>query len=183
MTTGGAIDLVDLSDFAWARLRTRIDGLTDHEYFWEPVPNCWTVRDVGNGIFEPDAATPGAPGAPPPLTTIAWRLAHIASALIEERNARWLGVPDPADGSDAHGHLETAAGAIAWTDRAYQLWRTVLTSVGEDELWQPMGPTATPFDTHDRASFALHVLDEMIHHGAEVALMRDLYCAQVSSPA
>ncbi|MFG1704239.1 hypothetical protein ACFLIM_13700 [Nonomuraea sp. M3C6] len=28
-------NLLDLSDFAWQRLRTRLEGLTDEEYLWE----------------------------------------------------------------------------------------------------------------------------------------------------
>ncbi|BBX98233.1 hypothetical protein AWC15_14300 [Mycobacterium lacus] len=37
--------LADELDWRWrARLRPRLDGLTDHEQFWQPVPNCWTVH-------------------------------------------------------------------------------------------------------------------------------------------
>ncbi len=28
-------DLVGLSDEAWRRIRARVDGLSDEEYFWE----------------------------------------------------------------------------------------------------------------------------------------------------
>ncbi|MEV4637855.1 hypothetical protein AB0J80_10915 [Actinoplanes sp. NPDC049548] len=29
-------------DFYWeTSLRPRLDGLTDEEYFWEPVEGCW----------------------------------------------------------------------------------------------------------------------------------------------
>jgi hypothetical protein len=31
-------------DEAHQTLRQRLEGLTDEEYFWEPVPSCWTVR-------------------------------------------------------------------------------------------------------------------------------------------
>lgn len=27
-------------DDAWETLRRRLDGLTDEEFFWEPVPDC-----------------------------------------------------------------------------------------------------------------------------------------------
>jgi hypothetical protein len=33
------------------------------------------------------------------------------------------------------------------------------------------------FADSTRRAFALHILDELIHHGAEVALLRDLYRA------
>ena len=44
-------DLVGLSDFTWQRTRSRLNGLSDEEYFWEPMPGCWTVRDRGNTTF------------------------------------------------------------------------------------------------------------------------------------
>ena len=41
-------------DHARGQLIERLSGLTDDEYRWEPVPDCWTIR--------PRAAGPG-PGA------------------------------------------------------------------------------------------------------------------------
>jgi hypothetical protein len=31
-------------DEVYPTLRLRLEGLTDEEFFWEPVPSCWTVR-------------------------------------------------------------------------------------------------------------------------------------------
>src|SRR5438034_698143 len=31
-------------DEAYERLRRRLEALTEDEYFWEPVPGCWTVH-------------------------------------------------------------------------------------------------------------------------------------------
>src|SRR3954469_17002908 len=42
-------NLLDLSDFAWGRLRARVQGLTDEEYIWEPFDGCWSVRTTGDG--------------------------------------------------------------------------------------------------------------------------------------
>ncbi len=37
--------LAEQLDFHWQHLiRPRFDGLTDDEYFWEPVPGCWSIR-------------------------------------------------------------------------------------------------------------------------------------------
>jgi hypothetical protein len=33
-------DVIALSDYVCERTRDRLDGLTDTEYFWEPVPSC-----------------------------------------------------------------------------------------------------------------------------------------------
>ena len=38
-------ELVDQLDWHWNHhLRPRLDGLTDNEYLWEPVPGCWSLR-------------------------------------------------------------------------------------------------------------------------------------------
>jgi hypothetical protein len=34
---------------AWESLPHRLEGLTDEEFFWKPVVNCWTVHPVENG--------------------------------------------------------------------------------------------------------------------------------------
>ena len=44
--------LADQLDFHWTTLlRPRLDGLTDDEYFWCPVPNCWTAGRAVQAIF------------------------------------------------------------------------------------------------------------------------------------
>jgi len=38
-------ELISQLDWHWQhQLRPRVDGLTDEEYFWEPVPGCWSIR-------------------------------------------------------------------------------------------------------------------------------------------
>ncbi len=78
-------DLVDQVDWHWQhQLRPRFSGLTDAEYFWEPVGNSWSIRprgegraalSVGAGDLVMDFAMPEP--TPAPVTTIAWRLAHL----------------------------------------------------------------------------------------------------------
>jgi hypothetical protein len=60
-------------EFHWNhQLRARLDGLTDDEYFWSPVPDAWSVRprgsstapvQVGAGDFAIDYAFPAGPDA------------------------------------------------------------------------------------------------------------------------
>jgi hypothetical protein len=33
-----------------SQLRPRLAGLTDEEYYWEPVPGCWSIRPGGHGV-------------------------------------------------------------------------------------------------------------------------------------
>lgn len=158
------------------RTTRRLAGLTDDEYFWEPVAGCWTVRRGHDG-FVHDWAWP--PPDPHPVTTIAWRIVHICSFLQEHamrgvaferaENATW-GPPTVIPGS--------AADALAALQQAIARWRADLEAVDDGRLWEPMGPAAGPFGDSPVAGFVEHIHDEFIHHSAEVALLRDLYRAR-----
>ncbi|MGW6194935.1 DinB family protein [Kribbella sp. NPDC055110] len=164
-------NLLDLSDFAWQRLQGRVEGLTDEEYFWEPFDGCWTVRATDDG-FVADWAW--IPPAPPPFTTLAWRITHIADLLQAERTATWFG-HEPA-ATDAEAAVPgSAAAALEALDHAYEIWRRRLAALSQKDLDRPMGAIAGPYADNDGASFALHILDELIHHGAEVGAVRDFY--------
>lgn len=84
------------------QLRSRLEGLTDHEYLWEPVPEVWTVRrrgapgatEFGAGTNVIDFAFPVP--EPEPLTTIAWRLGHVIVGVLAARNATHFGAPPAA---------------------------------------------------------------------------------------
>jgi DinB family protein len=149
-------DLVELSDYAWHRLERRLAGLTDAEYLWTPVPT--------------------RPGDPVVFTTLAWRLCHIADFLREDRNGPWLGRPAPPPRAST-GDPGTAAEALAALAEAYACWRDILDGTTESSLAAPIGALAGHYASSSRRSFVLHVLDELIHHGAEVALLRDLHAA------
>ena len=79
--------LIALSDYVYVRTRSRLDGLTDTEYFWEPVPSCWTIRRAGSGKYLADRSD--STGIPP-FTTIAWRLWHLVECHGGIRNPQWL---------------------------------------------------------------------------------------------
>ncbi|MFF0342999.1 DinB family protein [Kribbella sp. NPDC004875] len=162
-------NLLDLSDFAWQRLRQRMQGLTDEEYFWEPFDGCWTVRKNANGYVADSSPIPPAPA---PFTTLAWRITHIIDILQAERTATWFG--HEATG-DAPGVPGSAAAAVDALDHAYDVWRQRLAALSQDDLDRPMGDVAGPYADDDGTSFALHILDELIHHGAEVGTVRDFY--------
>ena len=54
-------------------------------------------------------------------------------------------------------------------------WRAHLAALDDAALAAPVGCVGGPFAGSSRLAFALHVADEYIHHGAEAALLRDLY--------
>jgi DinB superfamily/Ankyrin repeats (3 copies) len=168
-------DLLGLADFAFARLRTRLAGLTDEEYFWEPAPGCWTIRQHDDGTWRADRSR--LPLKPAPLTTIAWRMDHLTyDVLALGRNATWIGAT-PAGTLDKTGEPATAAGAISQLERAYDLFRRNIAAADPETLTQPMGEIAESYATESRAALVLHELDELIHHGSEIAAMRDVYRA------
>src|SRR6478672_10023287 len=141
-------ELIDQLESHWRlRLRPRLDGLTDDEYFWEPVPGCWSIRPVGaagDGTFTIDWAWP-APD-PPPFTTIAWRLAHIAGPVLGIRASRHFG--------DGSVRLETirwpgsAVEALAFLDRSYAAWKAGVDALDEAGLARPVGPAEGPYAAH-----------------------------------
>src|SRR5438270_4713731 len=83
-------DVVGLSDYVSGRIRERLVGLTDEELLWEPYPGCWTIRQLRDGTWLSDWQ-PMTP-TPPPLTTIAWRMAHLIGCYGQSRNTELLGV-------------------------------------------------------------------------------------------
>ena len=164
-------EIVEQLNFHWPILRRRLDGLTDEEYFWEPVPGCWSIRPAGDGTFALDFAWP-APD-PPPFTTIAWRLAHIAGPVLGYRASSHFG--DGSQNRDTVRWPGSADEALAWLDRSYAAWRAGINALDDAGLAKPVGPAEGPYAEHPMATLILHINREVIHHGAEVALLRDLY--------
>jgi hypothetical protein len=179
--------LAEQLDWHWrTRLRPRLDGLTDHEYFWEPVRGCWSIRRrgqgsatgaVGAGEFVFEFAHP-APD-PAPFTTIAWRLALITVGSFAARNGSHFGGPELGEhGSECWRNFTyagTAERALEQLDEAYATWIAGVRGLGAEGLARPCGPAEDPFGDEPMATLVLHINREVIHHGAEIALLRDLY--------
>ncbi len=178
------VALVDQLDWHWTRfVRPRLEGLTDEEYLWEPVPACWSIRRRG------EATGPALAGAgdtvlddqdpepsPPPLTTIAWRLAHISIGVFGERAVNHFQAEGRTtlEPSDVDWPITAAAG-LAMLDHWYDAWIGGVRALGEDGLERPCGPAEGPYAEDPLALLVLHISREAIHHGAEVLLLRDLW--------
>ena len=170
-------DLVGLSDYVFGRTSGRLVGLTDDEYLWEPVADCWNVRLCADDVWRVDWAP--MPDTPTPFTTIAWRLGHLRQNYGQSRNAMMLGAPSARgrfDWSDSRAPA-TAEEAVAELTAAHDAWRALLTSLSDEHLAQPIGDVGGQYATYTRASFVHHELDEVIHHAAEIGALRDLYAA------
>lgn len=154
--------------------------MSDEEYFWEPVAGCWSLRVDPDGNMRTDASRL-LPPERHPFTTLAWRLWHLIGCYGGARNGLWLGVRPTNGEFDAFAPApRTAAAALAALDTAYAWWEAALRSLTDEQLVEVLGPRAGTYSEHSKASFVLHQLDEIIHHGAEVALMRDLYRDRVA---
>ena len=154
----------------------RMAGLTDEEYFWEPVPGCWSVRPLADGRWMVDVQLPHPD--PPPVTTIAWRLCHVGGGVLASRNAKHFG----AGTFDVrtHHYPASASEAIAWIEREYAIWKAGVLALDDEELATPVG-AKEPFPDVPMATLVLHINREFIHHAAEVALLRDLYRARLGA--
>ncbi|MGH4035900.1 DinB family protein [Actinomycetota bacterium Odt1-20B] len=171
--------LADQLDWHWHnQLRPRLDGLTDDEYFWQPVPDCWTVRpDPERGGLTIDWAYP-APD-PAPVTTVAWRIGHILVGVLGMRTAAHFGGP-PMDYM-TYPWPGTAAEALDRLDEAYEAWITGVRGLGEEGLARPCGPAEGAYAKEPLATLVLYINRETIHHGAEISLLRDLYVHRFGS--
>ena len=175
-------ELVDQLGWHWDdHLRPRLDDLTDDEYLWEPVAGSWSLRPRA------EATSPMAAGAgdvvadfeypepqPAPFTTIAWRMGHIAIGVLGMRAANHFGEPGTVEYQTTDWPL-TAAGGLDLLDRHYDRWMTGVRSLGADGLSKPCGSAEGPFAEYPMAALVLHISREVIHHGSELCLMRDLY--------
>jgi hypothetical protein len=181
MTIDWNQQLVEQLDTHWQnQLRPRLDGLTDDEYFWEPVAGCWNVRPrgestapiaAGSGDYTIDFAMPEP--EPAPVTTIAWRLVHVIVGVLGMRVASHFGGPQMD--YQTFPYAGTAGEALRQLDEAYAAWIDGVRGLGADGLSRLCGPAEGPYADFSLAALVLHINRETIHHGAEIALLRDLY--------
>jgi hypothetical protein len=175
--------LVEQLEWHWrGHLRPKLEGLTDDEYFWEPAPGAWNVRprgsstapvQAGSGAFTIDFAFPEPD--PPPVTTIAWRIAHVVVGVFGIRAASHFGAPPT--GYDDHAYAGTADEALRQLDETHDAWTAGVRGLDEAALAQAVGPAEGPWAEQPMATLVLHIHREAIHHGAEILLLRDLYRA------
>jgi hypothetical protein len=171
-------------DFYWTvQLRPRLEGLTDEEYLWEPAVGAWSVRPDADGRLVLDFAEPEPPN--PPVTTIAWRSVHIGRDVLGKRARAFFGpteAPDDAGMFDDRHWPEplpgTAAGALELLDQAYRSWRAGVAALDDETIRKPLGPKGGPYAEDSMAGLVLHINREVIAHGAELCLLRDLYRAR-----
>jgi hypothetical protein len=152
------------------RLLTRLSGLTDEEYLWEPVPDCWNVRPSAESPSRWTVDYPEVHPTPAPFTTIAWRLLHIADGntiyLEHSFGPRLRNFWDLAPHGDA-------AGAIEYLVESQGPVTSSLAQLDNEEL-DVQRPTHFGKPWPASRIFAV-LITEQVHHGAEIGVLRDLY--------
>jgi hypothetical protein len=172
--------LAEQLDWHWRSfVRPKLDGLTDDELHWEPVPGGWGVRPRGTSTAPTQGGSGewtadfGPPRDPAPVTTIAWRLGHITAGCFGARAASHFDGP-PVDYL-SHDYPATADATLARLDESYGRWMGGVQSLQPEDLERQVGPAEEGWEEHPMAELVLHISREAIHHGAECLLLRDLY--------
>ena len=182
--TWTAMLVAQLDFYFAAHLMPRLEGLTDEEYFWEPVPDCWSVRPDGSGGWTFDV---GAQDGEERVTTIGWRLVHVGVSNLGTRANAYFGplAGDDADMFDPR-YVEPVSGTadetIAQLTDAYTRWRYGIAGLDDEALAAPIGPKGGPFADDPLGALVLHVSRETMHHGGEVGVLRDLYRDGFTAP-
>ena len=155
-------------DDAYTRLRARLTGLTDDEFFWQPAADAWTIYEDRPGHWTYHYAIPDP--EPAPLTTIGWQVVHIATTKLMYHEwaygAARLTFPDleiPHDAKSAIGLLEDG----------HRLLQHDLAAEMEADLdhprktnWGDMWPASRIFTA---------MTDHDALHAGMIGCLRDLY--------
>ncbi len=168
--------------FSWLDLHQHLQDLPDEEYLWRPAPGALSVAPRGQtgrravGAGEWVVEWPAGPDDPGPRT-IAWLVAHLVEVFAERYEWTFGGHDLRRDDLElAH---PTAQAGVAALSEAVGRWREGVEALGAEEMWTVGRSQATPVD--QQAPFAhlvLHLNRELIHHGAEITVLRDLYRAR-----
>jgi hypothetical protein len=161
--------LIVQMDESHAMLRGRLRGLSDDEFWWEPVPDAWTVRRCADGRWAADYAEPDP--IPAPFTTIGWKVVHVLECKLMyheyafgEARLRW-----DRDLSSPH----TARDALTALDEHQARLRRSVRALPDGDLGRPV-PTNWGEEWP-----AWRIVWTMIHHdlwhGGEIGQLRDLY--------
>ncbi|MGH9171906.1 MAG: DinB family protein [Acidimicrobiales bacterium] len=166
--------IIEAFDYVTERLNGRLEGLGDEEYLWEPVSGCWSLRQHADGrwLLDGDGGGPPPPD-PVPFTTIAWRIGHIGGLVLGGFAKAAFGGGEPAP--DSWDFPVAAAGVKEFLGSHYAAWRAGMASLDGAGWEAKLGPTFGPYGESTRYDLALHVFDEVVHHAAEVGVVRDLY--------
>jgi len=80
-----------------------------------------------------------------------------------------------------HDRFPARAGEVrGFLGEHYRDWRAGMAGLSPDGWAAPLGPSWGPYAESSTLDLALPVLDEAVHHGAEIGLLRDLFAHRAS---
>ncbi|MGH8995442.1 MAG: DinB family protein [Acidimicrobiales bacterium] len=183
------------------------EGLTDDEFFWEPVGSAWSIRQrhdcrtaspFGSGEWVADFEFPEP--TPVPMTTIAWLYWHMGSMPGRLCDIDFLGGTRTmgsgwASPYLAHHPIFTSAGeAVAALRDGWERLRVTIEQADDEQLEvstaqytyaaEPMRDglcvVGVPGPQVPASFFVAGTLTEVDHHGAQICALRDLYASDQS---
>jgi hypothetical protein len=155
-------------DDAYARLRERLDGLSDEEFFWQPVPDCWTIYQDSSGRWTYHYAIPDP--HPAPITTIGCLLVHLGACKLMYHE--WAYGPARLTWPELRVP-HTATGAIGLLERGQALLREDLAGLSEQQIDEPRKTNWGELWPAWRIFWAMINHDAV--HGGAIGHLRDLY--------
>jgi len=159
---------------AWLDARRVFEDITDDDYLWEPASPCWSVRTRGtsargwgSGQFVCEDAWP--PPDPLPMTTIAWRVVHLAAWTDIYRQFAFGDTRPDLNDIDVPGGC---AAGLAWLYGAQDAFIAAVDGLSDESAlaqrpahWGESVPVVRLVTT---------MLTEHVHHIAEIGVLRDL---------
>ena len=160
-------------DASWDALRERLEGISDEEFLWEPAPGAFTVRRIGDRWIQDDPPGPNVGS----VRTVAWLAGHLGAGCLL-RAEYTIG-----DHKLTDADIEwpgTAAEGISFMNEGIGRWRLGLGEMSDEDA-ATVGRSQYPGGLDPD----LPLIDivwwqnrELIHHGAEMQCLRDLYGAK-----
>jgi len=169
--------LSTVTDENYSRLRKRLDGLTDEEFFWEPIAGCWTIYQdrPGHWTYHYEIPDPN----PAPVTSIGWQVVHLATCKVMYHE--WAYGPARLTFPEIV-IPHTATGAISMLDQAHMRLSGELAGLSDGQLddmvktnWGELWRAWRIFWT---------MADHDAFHGGTIGYLRDLFLwSRSTSPA
>jgi hypothetical protein len=161
--------------YAWLYSRGVLEDLDEDEYFWEPAPLCWSVRPRtpevrgwGRGEFACEDAFP-AP-EPLPVTTIAWRVIHLAAWTDIYREFTFGDLRPDLNDFDVPGDVSSG---LQWLSDAQDRFLSDVAALDDATLFE-LRPAHWGGSVPVVRVVTL-MLTEHVHHIAEIGALRDLH--------
>ncbi len=158
----------------WLDSRRVLEDLTEDEYLWEPASPCWSVRrrgasvrGWGSGEFVCEDAWP-APD-PLPITTIAWRVIHLAAWTDIYRQFAFGDTRLDLNDVDVPGGCSAG---LAWLYRAQDDFIDAVDGLSAELAFESR--PAHWGESVPVVRLVTLMLTEHVHHIAEIGVLRDL---------